>query len=217
MGSHNDIEHLLRIGKLSLHSERIGIVSHIKRTSRHILILGHNSLTDRFHRQPIGFHLTGVHVDIDLTLRGTGYGHRTNPVNPGQGIGHIVIQNLIECFLAFFSLNRQDDNRNHIRRKLEDNRRIDFIRQYGTDHIQFVTHIVCQDFYIITKLKFKGNYRSILARIRSDVFQMFHGIQCIFQRSGHIIFHIGCRRSRISGDNQDRIGLNVRIEIYRQL
>ena len=150
-------------------------------------------------------------------MRRTTDGHRTHTGNTRQRIYHTVVQNLIKRRLALVGLYGQQHDRNHIRAELEDDGILRIIGKFGTYHIQLVAHIVCQHVDIIAELKLQRNQRHILRRTGSDVLQIADRVQNIFQRTGHVVLNIRSARSRIGRHYHNRVRIDVRIQVDRQL
>ena len=155
--THYDILHFFRVLEFSFHTQGIGITAHIESSTRSILIFSPDNGTDGLNRQIICFQFVGITINIHLTLRRTGNGHRSHTGNTSQRIYYIIIQYLIQSRLTFFCLNGQQQDRNHIRTELKDNRSIDFIGKLRTHHIQFITHIISQHINIIAIFEFQSD------------------------------------------------------------
>ena len=214
--THYNICHLARIFKFSLHTQWIGITTHIKRTSRSIFIFGTDNRTDCFNSQIISIQFIRVTIDIHLSLGCTGNRYSTHTWNTCQRIHHIIIQNLIKCRLAFFRLNGKQQDRNHVRTELEDNRCVHFIGKLWTHHVQLIANIIGKHIDVVAIFKFQCNHRDIFGRLWRDMFQITHRVQRIFQRASHIIFYIGSTGTLIRRHYHDGIGINIRVQVYRK-
>ena len=174
MSTYDDVFHFLRVIEFTFYTERVCIATHIECTTRSITVFCTDDATDGFDGKVIGIEFVRVAIDVDFTLCSTGDRHCTYTRHTSQRVHYRIVQNLVECRLAFVSLNRQHQDRNHVGTELEDNRCVHFIRKHGSHHVQLVTHVIGQHVDIITEFKFKGNHRNTFGRLGSDVLQVFY-------------------------------------------
>ena len=213
LATDHQVEHLLGIRELALHTQRIGVGAEIDATTRCVAVLLGNQAGDALDSLSVSLQFIGIAIDLQLTDRRTGDRDRTHATDTCQRIGHLIVQDLIECVRTLVGRHRKDQNRNIIRAELEDDRVLYVIGERGLHHIQFIAHIVGRHVDINAIVKLQGDNGDVLSGLRSDVFEVADTVQHVLQWFGNV--HLDVRRAgtRIGGHHHDGVGLNLRKQI----
>ena len=163
VASHNHVIHLVRVVELAFRTHRVGQRTNIYRTTCGVLVLGGNGLSHLSSTQFVCLHLLWIHIDIDFTLWSTSNGHGTHSVDTCQRVGHVVVENLVECLLALLCLHREEHDRNHVCGELEEDRRVGIGRQGVAHHVELVAHVVGEVVDVVAKFKFHGDNAHVLS------------------------------------------------------
>ena len=160
--AHHDVLHLLRVVKLTLHTQRVGVVADVEGTSRRVSVLCPDDGTDGLDGEVVGIQLVGVAVDVDFALGGTGDGYRTHTRYAGQRVYDVVVQYLVEGRLALLGLHRKEQDGNHVGAELEDDGCVHLVGQHGADHVQLVAHVVGQHVDVVSVFKLQRDDGDVL-------------------------------------------------------
>ena len=212
----HEVEHLLRVVKLALHTQRVGIVARVERTARHVHVLGADHSSNAVDGQSVGLQLVRVAIDIDGTLGSTRHRHRTYAGNTCQRVGYLVVENLVERRGTFLRLGTQHQDRDHVGRELEDDRRTCTVGQRRAHHVELVAHVVGQRVDVVAVLKLQGDDGIVLLRLRGDMLQVVHRVERILKRSGDIVLNILSTGARIGLHHHDHIGIDIWHQVDRQ-
>ena len=69
--ANNNVQHLLRVCKLALDTNRVCLRTNINSTVCNVSVLGSDGVTNLSRAEVVSLHLLWVHVDVNLTLRST--------------------------------------------------------------------------------------------------------------------------------------------------
>ena len=103
-----DALHLAGVLELTLHTQRVRLVTDVKATAGDVAILCADDGADGFDGQVVGLQFGGVAIDLDLALGCTVDRHGTHAGDSRQGVGHVVVEDLVERLLTLSRLDRQD-------------------------------------------------------------------------------------------------------------
>ena len=153
---------------------------------------------------------------MNFSFRSAGYRHGSHTVDSRERIRYVLIKNFVESRHTFRSLHREDADRNHIGRELEDDRVLRVVGEQRLHHIQFVADIVGQNVDIISVFEFKSNHGGVFTRCGGDMLKMLHGIERVLKWFGHILLNILRAGSRIHRNHHDGVRVDVRVKVNRQ-
>ena len=216
VAAHHHVIHLSWVVEFAFRTHRVGQRTNIYRTTRRVQVLSGNGLSHLSSAQLVRLHLLRVHIDIDFALRSTRNRHGTHSVDTCQRVGNVVVQNLVECLLAFLCLHREQHDRNHVRGELEEDRRVGIGRQGVAHHVEFVAHVVREVVDVVAKFKFHGDNAHVLSRVRRDVLEVLHRVERVLKRTRHVVFYIFCRRTVVVCEDENGVRLHIWIEVDRQ-
>ena len=109
-----DALHLSGVLELTLHTQRVRLVTDVEATAGDVAILCADNGADGFDGQVVGLQFGGVAIDLDLALGCTVDRHGAHAGDTRQGVGHIVVEDLVERLLTLSRLDRKDQNRDHV-------------------------------------------------------------------------------------------------------
>ncbi len=165
----------------------------------------------------IGLQLIGHYVYLNLPLRGSGHRDRTHTGNAVERIGHLLVEDLIQCPGTLFCRGGEDDHRDHVGAELQDQRIFGAIRQEARYHAHLVAYVVHHGIHVGPEVELQHDHRHSVARLGGDLLQLFGGIEHIFQGTGHVGFHILGSCTCIRCHHRHNIQVDVRIEIDGKL
>ena len=217
MRTHDYVVHLAWIAELTLNTHGECLCTNVHRTIGDVMVLCADGRADLQRRETISLHLARVEIHVDLTLWSTRDTYRTHTVDTCQWVCHTIVKNLVESLLRFLCLNGEHDDRNHIGRELEQDRCLCFVRKRVRHHVKLVSHVVGKRINIITELKLEGDDGYVLTRVTCDMLQVLHRVQGVLKWTCYVILNIISRRTVIVRHDHDRVGINIRIKVDREL
>ena len=212
----HEVEHLLRVVKFALHTQRVGVVARVERTARHVHVLGADHSGNAVDRQSVGLQLVRVAIDVDGTLGSTRHRHRTYAGNTCQRVGYLVVKYLVERRGTLLSLGTQHQDRDHVGRELEDDGRTCTIGQRRAHHVELVAHVVGQRVDVVAVLKLQGDDGIVLLRLRGDMLQVVHRVERILKWSGDVVLNIFSAGAWVGLHHHDHIGIDIWHQVDRQ-
>ncbi len=215
-GAHGDVAELGGVLELALHSERVSVGTDVERAAGYVAVFGSDHARELLHRHVVGFETVRVGIHMDLTLGSAGDRHCADTVDTCQRIGYVLVEYLVESRETFRRLHRQQADRNHIGRELEDDGILRIVGEHRFHHVQFVPDIVGERVDVVSVFEFESYHRSVLARCGGDMLEVLHRVECVLERFGHILLDILRTRSRVHRDHHDGVGVDVRIEVDRK-
>ena len=112
--SDDDVLHLAGVLELALHTQRVRLVTDVEATAGDVAILCADDGADGFDGQVVGLQFSGVAIDLDLALGCAVDRHGTHAGDACQGVGHVVVEDLVERLLTLSRLDRKDQDRDHV-------------------------------------------------------------------------------------------------------
>ena len=143
-GGHDDVPHLARVVELPFHTEGVGLVADVERAARDVAVLLRDDAADGLDGEVVGLELHGVAIDVNLTLGGTADADATHARDACQGVGHVLVENLVEAVDALLGLHGHDDDGHHLRVELEDDGVGGAVGEGTLHHVEFVADVVRQ-------------------------------------------------------------------------
>ncbi len=210
---HGDVLQLAGIVELTLHAQRVGVGADVERATRRIAVFGAYYLRDGLHVDVVSLEFLRVHIDVDFAFRRTGDGDGTHAVDTRKRVGHGVVEYLVKPGHALVGLHRKETDGNHVGGEFEDDGVFGVVGKRGFHHVELVAHVVGEHVYVVAVFKFQRDYRSVFAALAGDVLEVLHGVEGVLQGLGDVLLYVFGAGARIHGDDHQRVGLDVRVEV----
>ena len=208
------------VGELAVCLDIEGVVADIDRTARDVDVLGGDDAADLLDRQPVGFDLLGIDIDLHLAFGNAHDRHRSHAVDAVEVVDQLVVENLVQRRIALIGRDGEHHDRNHRRRELEYRRVIHVVGQQRLRAAHGIADVIGRLRQIGAVLEFERNHREVVRRLRSHLLEVLHRVEVVLQHTGDIgldIGRIGPRIGRNDGDLRDLdIGILIDGEVVQR-
>ena len=184
---------------------------------RYIAILGTNNRTDLLDSKPISLQGGGIAVNLYLTFYGTRGRNTPYTINTPKHVQYLILQDLVQPRSTLPSCGHQNLYGNIVYSELKEHRIVRSIGQSFAQKTEFVANVVGGTLHVRTLIKLNGYHRNILTTFTRNMLLIGNTVEDIFDRFGNVCLHILRPCSGVGGQDNNVVGLDLRVEVDRQL